>query len=221
MSVSLSHPVSIDVFFQAVSLDVSLLWKDSQLTKLQGCPPRGQGLDQQDRPVTRLSGIDRPELFFENLCLSAIEHGQISAIKSANFVTDIDSMWGLLAAIHTKVFGAKYGSTTKKARGPMITVEAIHGIIFMKILNVHECDRTDIQVAEAHLKKDGVDWCYAQAAAEGKWEEPQTPKAFKRVISYTFGDIRMVIQDDKQALSTQHSYPAPSHGIVKGPDGLD
>ncbi|KAI0901113.1 hypothetical protein F4806DRAFT_181483 [Annulohypoxylon nitens] len=194
---------------------------DERIIITPGCPPRGQGLNQQDRPVTRLSGIDRPELFFENLCLGAIEQGQISAVKSADFVTDIDSLWGLLAAVHAKVSGVKYGRTGKKARGLMIIVQVIHGIIFMKILNLHDCDRTNIQVAEAHLKKDGVDWCYAQEAAEGKREESQTSKAFKRVISYTFGKIRMVIQDDKQALSTRHSCPALGRGIVKGPDGLD
>ncbi|KAI1214301.1 uncharacterized protein F4807DRAFT_121058 [Annulohypoxylon truncatum] len=193
---------------------------DPRALIIPGCPPSAGNLHQESRKVWNIYGVYRPELYFENLCYAAIEQGQLGSIKSAQFVTDVDTLWGLFATLHSKVSGYKHGVQSKKQKGLWMAVEVVGHTIFMKALNLHHCDDWVAKAATDHLKKDGMKWCN-RAAVEGGWTEPQKPKAFNRVISYTFGDIGMVVQDDHQMLLTNHVCQALDHGVVKGPDGLE
>ncbi|KAI0882658.1 uncharacterized protein GGS22DRAFT_195882 [Annulohypoxylon maeteangense] len=183
---------------------------DSRVVVVSGCPPSAQNLNLEKRvlDVVKPVGFDRPKLYFENLCCAAIEQQQLNLIKSAKFVTDVDTMWGIFATLHTEVTNKKHGDKYKRNKGLFIAVEVIDRTVFMKILNLHNCDDWDVKIAATYLRKEATHWCYGPAV-QGGWKEPQETKTFKRVISYAIGDIRMVIQDEKQALSAHHDASRP------------
>ncbi|XDG03532.1 hypothetical protein ABKA04_003147 [Annulohypoxylon sp. FPYF3050] len=170
---------------------------------LPGCPPSGRLMSHEEHVVQRIRNFHLPEHCFEDLCIAAVEEGHLMSIQAAQFVTDIDTLWGLIAAIDTHTIGRKHGSLTKKDQGFMIGVEVVDKTIFMKIMNSHRCDDWMIEATTAHMRKHGLLWCHAPAG-QGNSEPQHIAKSFKRVIKYQFGNIAMVIEDDKQDPSRPH-----------------
>ncbi|KAI1453494.1 hypothetical protein F4805DRAFT_478330 [Annulohypoxylon moriforme] len=195
---------------------------DPRVIVLPGCPPAVQQFNQNNRSftATKPRRFDRPFLGFESLCCAAIEKGLLSSIKSAKIVTDVSTLWALFITLHCRISGRRYGDHNKHEKGPWIAVEVVEGTIFMKLMNLHNCDHWSNKAATDHLKKEGTEWCHGPAA-EGAWKEPQEGKTFKRVISYTFGEINMVVVDEMQALCAPHVCQALRKGLIKGPDGSE
>lgn len=141
-----------------------------------------------------------PSLPFEDLCRAAIEEGNLEAIRSASIVTDSETLWALFSTLHDKVIKTDYYGERK--RGIIIVVHRVERTTFLKVINLEAIDDANLMAATAHLKKHRLRWCWRESP------DDSTPKkdmnAFRRVISYNFGGVKIVVEDGNQVLSSAH-----------------
>ncbi|KAI1771503.1 hypothetical protein F4818DRAFT_445193 [Hypoxylon cercidicola] len=166
---------------------------------LPGHPPSFERLPIDKRNFTlpkpsASNDMDTPSLPFEDLCRAAIEQGMLGTISSASIVTDTETLWALFSTLHDKVAGLNHASRVK---GIVLVVQAVDQITFIKAINSRVGDNLNLKVATAYLKNHGLQWCL-------KEDGGSKMDAFKRVVSYEFGDIKMVVEDGNQTLSTAH-----------------
>ncbi|KAI0890801.1 hypothetical protein F4806DRAFT_501679 [Annulohypoxylon nitens] len=119
---------------------------------LPGCPPAGVLMTPEERAVQRIRHVHLPENCFENLCIAAIEENYLKSIQTARFVTDTDTLWGLFAAIDSRLSGSRHGSNKKSEPGFTVAVNVVNETIFMKIMNLHHCDDWINEAITAHMK---------------------------------------------------------------------
>lgn len=176
-------------------------------------------MSHERRQISKVRSIYRPINYFENLCNAATEQQQLNTLRSAHFVTDVDTLWALFSTIHTRV-SQRLHEANYVNPGFCIAAEVVNGTIFMKIMNIHHCNDYVLKSARAHIEKSGLRFCHATATQRNL--EPQNmPNKFKRVIKYGLGEIKMVIEDDRQVLSIDHHSQALSDGVRKCADGTE
>ncbi|KAI1658742.1 hypothetical protein F4813DRAFT_395628 [Daldinia decipiens] len=162
-------------------------------------------LNNREAKVPDYYNMDRPYLAFDSLCRAALENEKLMAIKSAAFVTDIDTIWGLFATL--KGVGTPYDSLNhkqKQTKGICLAVHVVNGTIFMKIVNSHHVDGNHhFKAATYHLNKNGPQWCWSPCVND---ESNKTNELnnFKRIMSYEFSGLTMVVEDPYQTLMAPH-----------------
>ncbi|XXH01276.1 hypothetical protein Hte_007630 [Hypoxylon texense] len=193
-----------------------------------GHPPYVKALSDQDRTFTVPThyGMDRPSKAFENLCFAAVKEGKLDDIRSADFVTDTETLWCLFSTVYDYASesktpdseasksesGKKKASKSKaskhiytkayaKKKGLCVAGQVVNGTIFMKALNTNAIDEEDVKAATAHLRDHGLQWCWS---VKGESGGPHILNSFKRVVKYKFGDMTLVVEDSSQVLSTAH-----------------
>ncbi|XXH01275.1 hypothetical protein Hte_007629 [Hypoxylon texense] len=144
--------------------------------------------------------MDTPSLPFEDLCRAAMGEDKLDAIRSASFVTDAETLWALFSTLHDKVIGSDYRDQSFK--GITILAHTVEGTTFMKVINIEEIDGFSVKSATAHLKKHRLTWCWTENSEDSP--PPRDMDAFRRVISYNFGDLKIVVEDGNQVLSCPH-----------------
>ncbi|KAI1099625.1 hypothetical protein F4804DRAFT_337040 [Jackrogersella minutella] len=194
------------------------LWPCERTIVLPGHPAYIQGLRRGSRQftVSRINGLDRPEFSFEKLCRAAIEEGQLDSIKSAAFVTDTDTLWALFSTLHAQVLGRRFN---KHMKGIVLSLHSAGNTVFMKVLNRHVADKECVNFGMAHLKENGLQWCN-DVETDDHSSEAQELNSFKRVISYNFGQLKMVVEDGHQILSARPGCHHLDGGDPNDQDGL-
>ncbi|KAI0101180.1 hypothetical protein F4814DRAFT_456112 [Daldinia grandis] len=188
----------------------------SRILILPGHMPNSTKLTPANREtkVPENYHMDRPYLAFDSLCRAAMENGELRSIKSAAFVTDIDTVWGLFSTLN----GSNFNCKLKKAKGICLAVHVVDCTIFMKIVNSHHVDGNQhSKAATHHLTKNGRKWCWSPRVdvESNKQNELNT---FKRIMSYEFGGLTMVVEDPYQTLLTPHSCEGVSKKDLKVQD---
>ncbi|KAI1760553.1 hypothetical protein GGR53DRAFT_77748 [Hypoxylon sp. FL1150] len=162
---------------------------------IPGHPPSTRRLSGEERifSVPHSWPVDQPNLPFENLCRAAMEEGKLDGICSASIVIDADSFWALFSTLFDTLVDTTY---SRRRKGIMLVGHAVANTTFLKAVNSEAVDSDGIKAATNCMKKYGIQSCMKQGA--------QYTNAFKRVISYYFGDIKMVVEDGNQVLPTAH-----------------
>lgn len=123
-----------------------------------------------------------------------MEEGKLDAIGSASIVIDADSLWALFSTLFDRVTHCDYN---QRLKGIILVAHAVANTTFLKAINSEAVDDDPLKAATAHMKKRGIQSCM-------KEENATYENAFKRVISYKFGGIKMVVEDGNQILPTAH-----------------
>ncbi|KAI0002382.1 hypothetical protein F4779DRAFT_635258 [Xylariaceae sp. FL0662B] len=151
--------------------------------------------------------VDASVLAFEDLCYAAKEKGKLDDIRSASFVTDTET----LAAIFEMLSDHQF-QTSRKARNrasARVSIHTVHGTTFMKVDSSNAFiakDKTIIAATE-HLRREGLDYC-------GSVEHQQKERtAHKRVISYDFGNIGLVVEDSNTISRTKYTCAPLPRGV--------
>ncbi|KAI1086838.1 hypothetical protein F5B19DRAFT_109391 [Rostrohypoxylon terebratum] len=134
----------------------------------------------------------------EDLCRAAEETKNLDDIRSASFVTDVETLSAMFMTIHDQVVRKEYD---KNLEGMCFNIHSENGITFMKTLNSSQFYGRFRLAADNHLKTRVVHRPLLIAKELGN---PTKLHDFKRVVSYQFGDYSLVVEDPNQIT---HSFP--------------
>ncbi|KAI1650975.1 uncharacterized protein F4817DRAFT_367524 [Daldinia loculata] len=180
----------------------------SHILILPGHLPNSTKLPPNNRKarVPDYYNMDRPYLAFDCLCRAALENEKLKSIKSAAFVTDIDTIWGLFSTLNgVGTSCSNLNRKQKHAKGICLAVHVVDGTIFMKIVNSHHVDGNHhYKAATHHLNKNSRQWCWGPCVGV-KSNKPNELNTFKRIMSYEFSGLAMVVEDPYQTLTAPHS----------------
>lgn len=164
-------------------------------------------------------GTDKPSLAFEDLCRAAREEGKLHAIQSASIITDTETLWGLFSALHDKVAHLDYG---KQNKGISVVIHTVNDIILMKAVNSEAIGDVSLKAATGHLRKHGLNWCWTSRCDLDNGSSVESSlNAFKRVVGYNIGDMKLVVEDINQAVSTEHKCKALNKDDIKVHEKLE
>ncbi|XXH01273.1 hypothetical protein Hte_007627 [Hypoxylon texense] len=161
---------------------------------LPGQLPHLYAADIKDKvfTVTEHFGIEKPRLVFEDLCRAAIEAGKKNDLQNADLLTDTQTLWALFETIHEKYRKTK---VKKNDKGICIAVQIEHATTYIKVLNSYEVDGMALTDATSELKKAQRGHPMIEVGPSNA-REPLN--AFKRVLSYGWNGIKIIVEDDNQ-----------------------
>lgn len=119
---------------------------------------------------------------------------------NADLVTDTSTLWSIIKTVYEKVKGR---TLPKKDTGITLTVQIEHGTTFLKVINDYVVDEEALAEATARLKhaRQGHP---AIRAGPDRVREPLNVS--RRVLSYGFGDLSLIVEDDNR-ISTAMQVP--------------
>ncbi|XDG04972.1 hypothetical protein ABKA04_004587 [Annulohypoxylon sp. FPYF3050] len=137
----------------------------------------------------------------EDLCRAAEETRKLDDIKSASFVTDVETLSAMFMTIHDQV---AHREDTNNTEGMCFNIHSENGVTFMKTLNSSQFYGRFRLAADNHLKTRVV---HRPLLIAKDLEKPTKLHEFKRVVSYQFGEYSIIVEDPNQITNSFPSNP--------------
>ncbi|KAI1760554.1 hypothetical protein GGR53DRAFT_526010 [Hypoxylon sp. FL1150] len=164
--------------------------------------------------VKDLSGTNRPYIPYDDLCRILLHQNKKRDLLNADLVTDTNTLWALFEAIYQKALGNTYPD---KDKGISLAVQIEQGTTFLKVLNGYVVDGETLTEATARLKQARQGHPTIMAGSD----HVRVPlNVSRRVISYGFDSLNLIVEDDNRVLSTKQTQVEVLRDSLKFKDGL-
>ncbi|KAI0381214.1 hypothetical protein F5Y04DRAFT_281188 [Hypomontagnella monticulosa] len=172
--------------------------------------------------VRSIESTRRPEGYYDDLCRGAQEVGKSNVIQEASFVSDVETLGALATALRDKVTRRDVSLRERKKRGIIIAAHKVGSTIFLKVISPHateslrDADSHVVACAMDQLKKKFLQRCPG-VIADRNSKSLQELNAYKRVLSYRLGGLKIIVEDSNQAISTAHECNVLGVDDMNGP----
>lgn len=168
------------------------------LIEYQGQRPHLDADDIKDKEFTATEhfGMEKPHLPFEDLCRAVIEKGKKDDLQNADITTDTQTLWAIFQSIYEKSQKTK---VKKHDKGICLAVHIEHATTYIKVVNSYEIDGEALTAATSKLKEARQGYLSVKV---GPSKTRESLNAFKRVLSYGWGGMELIVQDDNQITVT-------------------